>query len=237
MVGAPGVGPGVLVAGCVEETCGKVVSAVAPVVKLHTNGAANVRPVTLLVALLIVAVYFVNGTSAFGASAKLAIVLVGSIVTPVTTGFVQGAAQVTDRLAGVSVTMASLNVARRVAVLIGTAVALLAGKTDSTVGRGGTIGAAPVVNFHTNGLAKGKPVAMLVAAVTVPVYNVSGDSVVPGVSVKLATVLAALKATVPVAFAHGAAHVTVTVALPATGATGSLKVALIPGALIETPVA
>jgi len=54
--GAPRVGPGIVVAGAVNATVGRVVSRVARVVKCQTNGAVMARPVARLVALVMVAV-------------------------------------------------------------------------------------------------------------------------------------------------------------------------------------
>src|SRR5580700_3667022 len=74
------------------------------------------------------------------------------------------------------------------------------------------------------------------APVIVPVYRVAVANVVPGVSVNVAIVCVASRVTAPVALTHGAAHVTVMLAVPVSGATGSFSVA-VTSELINTPVA
>jgi len=56
LVATPAVGPGLVVAGTVSETLGRVVSARTPVVKRQTNGAVIARPVARLRAPVTVAV-------------------------------------------------------------------------------------------------------------------------------------------------------------------------------------
>jgi hypothetical protein len=81
------------------------------------------------------------------------------------------------------------------------------------------------VNVHTNGAAIAKPLARLVAPPIVAVYTVPGASVVPAVNVKVAIVFVASRLTAPVGLTHGAAQVSVKVAAPVIGETGSFKVA------------
>ena len=61
LVGTPVVGPGVVVAGTVDTTRGRVASVVAPVVNCQVNGAASDTPVAMLVAPVMVTVYRVSG--------------------------------------------------------------------------------------------------------------------------------------------------------------------------------
>jgi hypothetical protein len=56
LAGAPAVGPGVVVAGSVISTVGRVVSAVAPVVNCQVYGPAKATPVVKLLAPVSVAV-------------------------------------------------------------------------------------------------------------------------------------------------------------------------------------
>src|SRR5688572_4741353 len=98
LAGTPAVGPGVLVAGTVSATRGRVVSGATPVVKLQTYGAAIARLVTLLRAAVTVAVYSVSGLSwPLEGSVRVATRPEGSRLT-VPVGLVQGAAQVTKKL-------------------------------------------------------------------------------------------------------------------------------------------
>src|ERR1700721_332807 len=80
------------------------------------------------------------------------------------------------------------------------------------------------------------PLERAVAPVILPVYGVSAASAVPGVSVNVATVCVVSRVTVPVALTHGAAHVTVMLAVPVNGATGSFSVA-VTRVLVNTSVA
>ncbi len=80
------------------------------------------------------------------------------------------------------------------------------------------------------------PLERAVTPAMVTVYSVAVANAVPGVSVNVATVCVASRVTVPLALTQGAAHVTVMLALPAIGATGSFNVALTTE-LVNTPVA
>ena len=70
----------------------------------------------------------------------------------------------------------------------------------------------------------------------VAVYSVSGASVIVGVNVNVATVLAGSRATDPVALTQGVAQVSVKLAAPVIAAIGSLNVAATVVAR-DTPVA
>src|ERR1700679_2313467 len=80
------------------------------------------------------------------------------------------------------------------------------------------------------------PLDRAVAPVIVLVYSVAVANSVPGVTVNVATVCVASRVTAPVALTHGAAHVTVMLAVPVIGATGSFSVAVM-RELVSTPVA
>src|ERR1700728_4662965 len=80
------------------------------------------------------------------------------------------------------------------------------------------------------------PLERAVAPVIVPVYFVAVANEVPGVRVNVATVCVASRVTVPVGLTQGAAHVTVMLAVPVSGATGSFSVA-VTRELFNTPVA
>src|ERR1700679_3367233 len=80
------------------------------------------------------------------------------------------------------------------------------------------------------------PLDRAVAPVIVLVYSVAVANSVPGVTVNVATVCVVSRVTVPVALTHGAAHVTVMLAVPVIGATGSFNVA-VTRELFNTPVA
>src|ERR1700728_375235 len=95
----------------------------------------------------------------------------------------------------------------------------------------------PVVKPHAYGADIERPVAILFAPLTVALYGVSGNNVVPGVSVKLAVVLSALSTSVPAASMQGAAQVSVKLEAPVNGCTGSLNAADTTVSLIATPVA
>src|ERR1700676_2439497 len=127
------------------------------------------------------------------------------------------------------------------AVLLGTPAVgpgiVVAGTVIDTRGRVTSEGAATVVNCQVKGPAIARPLARLVAPVIVPVYCVSVARVVPGVSVNVAIVFDASRVTTPVALTHGAPHVTVMLAVPVIGATGSLRVAVMRVLLVGTPVA
>ena len=97
LLGTPVVGPGVLVAGTVNVTRGRVELPAAPVVKVHTYGLANGWLVARLVAPAMVAVYVVALASGV-ASASVAIVAELSSVT-VPAGFAHGAAQPSVKVA------------------------------------------------------------------------------------------------------------------------------------------
>jgi hypothetical protein len=93
----------------------------------------------------------------------------------------------------------------------------------------------PVVKCHTKGFANATPPLRLVAPVIVPVYRV--EAVRLAAEVKVAMVLVASSDTVPMGLTHGAAQVTVKLALPVSGFIGSLKAAVMRVLLVGTPVA
>ena len=64
-----------------------------------------------------------------------------------------------------------------------------------------------------------------------------GVRLVAPVSVNAATVFVVSRDKIPVGFPQGAAHVTVKVSAPLSGAIGSLKVAVVTAVLIDTAVA
>src|ERR1700733_8316728 len=81
------------------------------------------------------------------------------------------------------------------------------------------------------------PFARLVAPSIVAVYSVDNAKAVPGVSVKVAILWVESSATDPVASTQGDAHVTVKVAVPVIGATGTFSVAVICGSVVNTLMA
>jgi hypothetical protein len=93
-----------------------------------------------------------------------------------------------------------------------------------------------VVKVQTYGAANARPVAMLLAPVTVAVYSVTGDSVVPAATVKVAMVLVASRVTVPLGLVQGDAQVTVKLAAPLIGDIASLNVAVMLGLVTTTPL-
>ena len=144
LTGSPAVGPGLVVAGSVRSTLGRVVSAVTPVLNCHTYGLARTRFDAGLTAPVIVAVYSVSGARA-AAGVNVALLPDASRVT-VPAGLVHGAAQATVKLAvPLSGAIGSLKVTASEA-LTGTPAALSIGVTAVTVGASGT---TPVVKCHT----------------------------------------------------------------------------------------
>jgi hypothetical protein len=114
---------------------------------------------------------------------------------------------------------------------------VVTGLVSTTRGRVAFPGVPTVVNVHTNGAAIGTPLARLLAPPIVAVYTVPGANMVPAVNVKLAIVFVASRLTTPVGLTHGAAQVSVKVAVPVIGETASFSVAVTEGVVISTPVA
>ena len=114
---------------------------------------------------------------------------------------------------------------------------VVTGLVKRTRGRVRSAGVATVVNVHTKGAAIATPLARLVAPLIVAVYSVNGARVVPGVNVNVAIVCVASRLTTPVGLAHGAAHVSVKLAVPVIGETGSFSVADMEAVVTSTPTA
>jgi len=112
----------------------------------------------------------------------------------------------------------------------------VAGSVTTTLGRV-VSAAAPVLNCHTKGVAKARPLLRPTAPVTVAVYSVNGTRVRAGASVKRAMDCVASSATVPSGLTQGAAQVRVKLAPPLNAAMGTLNAALMTNSLIATPVA
>ena len=132
---APGVGPGFVVAGMVYVTLGAVRSGEPAVVKVHTRGLWSVRPVAILVAPVIEAVYSVPGASATPFRVNVAIVFVlSNDAVPV--GLTQCAAHDNVNVAPPEMGfIGSLKVATTAVVLVGTSVAWSGGVVAVAVGR------------------------------------------------------------------------------------------------------
>jgi hypothetical protein len=135
LAGTASVGPGIVVAGTVVTTRGRVASAVAAVVNCQVNALAITAPLARLDAPLIVPVYSVSVASVVPAvSVNVTIVLVASRVT-VPVAFAHGVAQVTVKLAEpVIAATGSLKVTVMSGLLTGTPVAPFSGVTAITVG-------------------------------------------------------------------------------------------------------
>jgi hypothetical protein len=156
-------------------------------------------------------------------------------------GATQGAAQVNVKLVAVIVAGAiALLKTTAIAELLGTPVVgpgvVVAGTVVTTRGRVASEVAA-VVNVQVKAFAILAPVARLAAPPIVTVYSVSVASALPDVNVNVAIVFVASSVTVPVALVQGVAHVTVILAAPVIGATGSLNVAVMTGLSVGTSVA
>jgi hypothetical protein len=147
--GTPGVGPGVVVNGLVNNTRGRVRSGgvvAATVVNFHEKGAAISRPLARLVAPLRVAVYGVAGVRRVpGVSVNVAIVCVASRLT-VPVASAHGAAQDRVKLAvPVIGETGSFNVAETEAVVTSTPTAPFAGVSAVTKGTSAAVPTLPKI--------------------------------------------------------------------------------------------
>jgi hypothetical protein len=144
LLGTPVVGPGIVVAGAVENTRGRVTSTGVPtVVNFQVYGPVIAMPLARLVAPVIVTLYSVPVARAVpDVSVKVATVLVAfRVTTPV--GFAHGATHVTVMLATPEIgAIDSLNVAVT-RVLVSTPVAPFAGVTEVTAGARAVIPLVP----------------------------------------------------------------------------------------------
>lgn len=147
--GTPGVGPGVVVNGLVNNTRGRVRSggvAAATVVNCHEKGAAIATPLARLVAPPIVAVYDVDGARRVpGVSVNVAMVCVASRLT-VPVASAHGAAQVRVKLAAPVIgETGSFNVAEMEAVVTSTPTAPFAGVSAVTKGTSAAVPTLPKI--------------------------------------------------------------------------------------------
>src|SRR6186713_1346719 len=135
LTGVPSVGPGFVVAGMVLVTLGAVTSGEPAVVKVHTRGFSSVRPVAILVAPVIDAVYSVPGANETPFRVNVAIVFVMSNAA-VPVGLTQGAAHANANCAPpVKGFIGSLKVATTCLVETETSVARSGGAVAVAVGR------------------------------------------------------------------------------------------------------
>jgi hypothetical protein len=135
LMGTPCVGPGFVVAGMVVVTLGAVTSGEPAVVNVHTRGFWSARPVAMLVAPVIDAVYSVPGASETPLRVSVAIVFVlSNAAVPV--GLTQGAAHDNVNFASfVNGFIGSLKVANKDLVAVDTSVAWSGGVVAVAVGR------------------------------------------------------------------------------------------------------
>src|SRR5207253_1814863 len=164
-------------AGTVALTVGRVVSGVAPVVKLQLKSVASALPARSLAPVVTVAVYAVRGAR-LPAGVKVA-VTPASATVPATVA--APCFKVKLAVLIVKGSIASLKMAA-ILPLMATPVAALAGTAALTVGRV-VSGVAPVVKLQTKFAASALPARSLAPVVTVAVNVVRGARLPAGVKV------------------------------------------------------